>query len=170
MEIKEIFKSQYHASLAMLRQAVEKCPDSLWADPKYKNKFWHIAYHVLFYTHFYLHKSEKEYTPWIKHRDQYQFMGTLPWPPHDQPKIGEPAGKEEVLEYIDFCREQVDGMVDALDLDSESGFYWLPFSKAELQLYNIRHIQHHAGQLIDRLKNETDSETLWIGVKPSDNV
>ncbi len=37
-------------------------------------------------------------------------------------------------------------------LDADSGFYWLPFNKFELQLYNIRHIQHHTGQLTDRLR------------------
>jgi hypothetical protein len=169
MDIKEVFKSQYHAALAMLKQAIKNCPDSLWTDPKYKNQFWHIAYHVIFYIHFYLHKSEKDYIPWPKHRDQYQFMGRLPWPPHDPPNIGEPAGKDEVLEYLNFCREQIDAMVDALDLEAESGFYWLPFGKTELQIYNIRHIQHHAGQLIDRIRNETEIESNWIGIKPEKN-
>jgi hypothetical protein len=49
MDIKKSIKSQYHASLAMLRQAVEKCPETLWADDSFVNPFWHVAYHVVFH-------------------------------------------------------------------------------------------------------------------------
>jgi hypothetical protein len=42
MNTKEIIKSQYLASLEMLRGAVIQCPDSLWDDPAYKNRFWHV--------------------------------------------------------------------------------------------------------------------------------
>lgn len=166
MDVKEVIKSQYHASLEMLKQAVEKCPESLWADPEPKNRFWHIAYHVLFYTHFYLQDSEKDFTPWAKHRDLYNFLGPLPWPPHEIPKIGEPYSKQEVLEYREFCQKEVEERVSALNLDGESGFPWLPFKKLELQVYSIRHIQHHAGQLIDRLRTQHDLGVEWVGMKP----
>lgn len=45
-----------------------------------------------------------------------------------------------------------------VDLDAPSGFFWLPFNKLELQLYKTRHVQHHAGQLIDRLSTEGNIE------------
>ncbi|MEZ4615730.1 MAG: hypothetical protein R2867_09495 [Caldilineaceae bacterium] len=48
-------QSQFLAALAMLEQSVIRCPDALWDDPNDKTKFWHIAYHALFYTHLYLH-------------------------------------------------------------------------------------------------------------------
>ena len=51
----------------------------------------------------------------------------------------------------------IDDAVDALDLDStESGFSWYHMSKLEHQFVNIRHIQHHAGQLIDRVRSAAD--------------
>jgi len=53
MDIRQVIQSQYGASLDMLKQAVEKCPVSLWDDRRYRNRFWHIAYHALFYTHLY---------------------------------------------------------------------------------------------------------------------
>jgi hypothetical protein len=43
MKVKEIIKSQYGASLAMLRQAIVGCPDSLWQNPEHKNQFWHLV-------------------------------------------------------------------------------------------------------------------------------
>jgi len=42
VSIKDIIRSQYHASLEMLRQAVIKCPDSLWQSREYKNMLAHV--------------------------------------------------------------------------------------------------------------------------------
>jgi hypothetical protein len=117
-----------------------------------------------------LQDSEKDFTPWTQHRDQYQFLGPLPWPPHEEPRIGEPYNKEEILEYLEICEEQVEEKTTSLTLDAESGFEWLPFGKMELQLYNIRHVQHHAGQLIDRLRTKENIEVRWAGMKPDNSV
>jgi hypothetical protein len=56
--------------------------------------------------------------------------------------------------------------VDALDLEGASGFYWLPFDKLELQFYNIRHVQHHTGELYERLGATEDVELDWVGIGP----
>jgi hypothetical protein len=165
MNIKDVIKSQYLASLEMLKQAIVKCPEPLWNTPEDKNKFWHIAYHALFYTHLYLQPSGEEFVPWAKHRDQYEFMGSLPWPPHDEPEISNPYRKEEVLEYLEFCQQQVAEKVNGLNLDGESGFHWLPFNKLELQFYNIRHLMHHTGELCERLGVKASIDVDWIGLK-----
>ena len=39
MNTKEIIKSQYRASLAMLEEAITKCPDEMWDDPDAKQRF-----------------------------------------------------------------------------------------------------------------------------------
>jgi hypothetical protein len=170
MDVKKVIKSQYRASLEMLKQAIVKCPESLWDDHEHKNKFWHVSYHALFYTHLYLQPSEKDFVPWTRHRDGIQFMGPLPWPPHEEPKIGEPYSQEEILEYFEICQKQVEERVVSLNLDAESGFYWLPFNKMELQFYNIRHLQHHTGELCERLGNKGDIEVDWVGMKADDSV
>jgi hypothetical protein len=166
MDIKDVIKSQYHAALAMLEQTIAQCPDALWESSASANRFWHVAYHVLFYTHLYLQHSEKEFAPWTKHRHESQFLGPLPWPPHKKPTIGEPYTREEVLEYLEFCRGEVDATVNTLNLEGESGFSWLPFSKMELQFYNLRHLQHHTGELAERLGNQ-GIEIQWVGMKPA---
>ena len=167
MNVKDVIKSQYYASLEMLKQAIVKCPEPLWNDPEPKNKYWHVAYHALFYTHLYLQDSEESFTPWTKHRQEYQFLGQVPWPPHKEPEIGEPYSKEEILEYLEICQQQVEERVSSLNLDAGSGFYWLPFGKLELQLYNIRHIQQHAAELSGRLDAKADIQVDWIGTKPA---
>ncbi len=164
--MKDAISSQYDASLKMLKEAIIKCPPRMWNDSDYKNRFWHISYHVLFYTYMYLQESEAQFVPWHKHRNNYQFMGPLPWPPHTIPEIGNPYSKEDILEYFDLCRRQVEEKVPLMDFNAESGFYWLPFKKFELQIYNIRHIQHHAGALIDRLRTIEDIGIDWAAAKP----
>ena len=163
----EIIISQYQAALEMLKQAIAKCPDSIWNSPDDKTKFWHIAYHALFYTHLYLQDSEQTFTPWPKHRQEYQFIGQVPWPPHSPPRIGEPYDKDSVLEYLAFCQRQVAERVPQVNLEAASGFDWLPFGKLELQVYTIRHIQQHTGELMERLGARADVEINWVGMQHS---
>jgi hypothetical protein len=162
MYVKESIKSQYHASLEMLRQAIVECPESLWNDSAYQVPFWHIAYHVLFFTHLYLHPSEDEFVPWEKHKEAYRSLASS----GEKSETLEPLSKEDILMYHGLCCEQVEERVTALDLEAKSGFDWLPFNKLELQIYNIRHIQQHTGELYERLGTSGNIELRWVGMKP----
>jgi hypothetical protein len=162
METKTVIKAQYHAALKMLEEAVIKCPETVWDSSEQKNRFWHIAYHALFYTHLYLQPSEKTYRPWIKHREEYEFMGPPPWAPDKEPSIGEAYNKDEILEFSAYCHSIINDTVDMLDLEGESGFFWLEFSKLELQFYNIRHLQQHTGELCERLGTQ-GIDVGWVG-------
>jgi hypothetical protein len=57
MSFKQASISQYQATLGMLKQAIVKCPESMWDAPDPPNRFWQLAYHTLFYTHLYLQPS-----------------------------------------------------------------------------------------------------------------
>jgi len=157
MELKEIIQSQYLAALAMLEQVIQKCPNSLWVETKQKNQFWRIAYHVLFYVHLYLQPEETDFVPWEKHQEHYPLLD-------EKLEFGKPYSQEEVLAYLQVCRRQVKRLVPLLDLHGPSGFYWLPFSKIELQFYNIRHLQQHTGELSERLWVEANQEINWVGM------
>ena len=156
MNTNEIIKSQYLAALEMLRSAVIQCPDGLWNDPASKNRFWHVVYHALFYTHLYLQPSGQAFVPWSKNRSGSNEL--------DQ--AGEPYSKNEILEYFEICREQVATQTQSLDLDAPSGFDWLPMNKLELQFYTIRHIQQHAGELSERLGAAVGIGVGWVGTRP----
>jgi hypothetical protein len=149
----------------MLREVIAACPDSLWTAETPTTPFWQVAYHAIFYTHLYLQPSERDFVPWAKHRDEYDYLGQLPWPPHRAPMIGDPYSRADVLEYLDRCCEEVADRVPALDLSAPSGFSWLPFGKLELQLYSIRHVQQHVGELAERLGTRTGVEIAWVGTR-----
>ena len=147
-----MLKSQYHAALAMLRDAIEQCPDAEWLSRDHKNAFWQVAYHVLFFAHLYLQQNETTFVLWSQHHGD------------DDGTRGEPYSKAQVLEYWSFVDHAVDGAVDLLDLESpESGFSWYKMAKLEHQLVSIRHIQHHSAQLADRLRSAADTGIKWVG-------
>ena len=157
MNPKPVIQSQYQAALAMLRQAIEQCPEALWTDAAYQNPFWRVAYHVLIYTHFYLGPSEEGFVPWEKHQQDLQLLG------QDIPGV-RVYSRAEVLDYLALVLEQVEVQLAEMDLDAESGFNWLPFNKLELQFYNIRHVQQHTGELCERLGAHGEVEVAWVGM------
>jgi len=164
MTTKEIIRSQYLSTLEMLNQAIIQCPDDLWADTKFNNQFWQIAYHALFYTHLYLQPTEEDFIPGKMH---YENAHRFSSPEPDSSAEGEAVGsyqKGEMLEFLDFCRQEVDTQVAALNLEAESGFPWIPFNKQELQFYNIRHLQHHTGELCERLGTLANIDIKWVGM------
>lgn len=71
-----------------------------------------------------------------------------------------------MLMLIDEFSSQINDLVNALDLEADSGFYWLEFSKFELQFYNIRHLMQHTGELAERLWQSAGIEIRWVGHRP----
>ena len=166
MDIHKTVASQFHAALSMMEQTISTCPDDLWDVPGQTNPFWRVAYHALFFVNLYLQPSEDELTQWEEEREGYQFLGATPWPPHEQPSADQPYSREEILAYVDFCRAAVDRIVPTIDLSAPSGFHWLPFDKMELQIYNIRHLQQHVGDLSTLLLADAGLEINWVGKGP----
>lgn len=152
MDIKGALQGQYHAGLAMLKQCIERCPDDLWGatcaeEPR---TFWRIAYHAIHYTHLYLMPTFEDFQSW----DKAVWHGRVLW---DDDEEGMPPNEvtysqSQLCEYLDMVDRNVDGWVDALDLESEkSGFDWYKIPKMDHQLVNIRHLGIHIGQLQELL-------------------
>lgn len=151
MDTHKIIQSQYLAALEMLKQVIVKCPAALWDAAGYTDPCWKKAYHAIFYTHLYLQNTHQEFHTWAKHHD---------------PETGLAFTQVEVLEYLAFVQAQVLEKVPHLDLQAASGFDWLSFNKLELQLYTIRHIQQHAGELYERLGTSANIDLDWVDQTP----
>ena len=154
MDLAAVLLSQYHASLEMLKQTILLCPDALWNAPGDKNKFWQVAYHALYFTHEYLADSYETFTPWVKHREVYDF---------DESQIFEPYDKETMLEYLAFCQQHAAERVPQLKLEEPEG-HGRSMTTLELQIYSIRHIMQHTGELMGRLST-LEKEIDWVGWK-----
>jgi hypothetical protein len=69
-----------------------------------------------------------------------------------------------VLDYWDVCDALIDDGVDALDLSAaDCGFWWYDMPKLEHQMMSVRHIQHHAAQLAERIRKAGGPAPDWIG-------
>ena len=136
MNIKQILQSQYLSALAMLKQAIVKCPPEAWDNPKDKDRFWFVAYHTLRFAHQYLKARDKGFPRWEQR-------------PHSQP--GSQFSKEEILERFAMVERDVAEQIPIMDLNEKTGATGNLANKLELQIYNIRHIQQHTGELYQRL-------------------
>jgi hypothetical protein len=169
-EIRKIIKSQYHASLAMLRETIERCPDELWMSTASTNGFWQIAYHAVFFAHLYVLPNAQAFRPWAEHQKDTQNEDGLAGPPDPKsslPLIPRPYTRSQVLAYLGITDDMVDDAVNSLDIHNpDCGFPWYKnITKLEHLFISIRHIQHHGGQLADRLRNAVDQGTRWVGAR-----
>jgi hypothetical protein len=142
---------QYHSSLAMMAMATELCPEPLWLEGS-PNRFWQVAYHALYYADLYLSQTEADFTPQAFHSDGSHMLDASRRDAQEPSVVDRPYTRSEILGYVDYCQSRATTQVQAMDLRAPSGFSWLPFEKLELQIYNIRHLQHHTGQLTERLR------------------
>ena len=154
MDLSAILISQYLASLEMLKQTITMCPDSMWNAESDKNKFWQVAYHALFFVHEYLQESAATAVPWPKHRHGYEDFPA--------PEGGEPYDKETLLEYLAFCQQEVVGRVPQLKLEAPEGF-GDDLITMELQIFSLRHLMQHTGELMERVGAQTGAEIDWVG-------
>jgi hypothetical protein len=163
MTLQAILKSQYHASLSMLLEAIDSFPVSLWTSDTYTNPCWQVAYHTLYYTHLYLQPDESTFTPWEHHRPDHHRFG----PRTDSAGPLQPYAVADLSAYGRYCDALVDSALDRLDLTARSsGFSSYPMPKLEHQLVNLRHIHHHTGQLADRLRQVSCKGVSWVRAVP----
>ncbi|MHB1341321.1 MAG: nuclear transport factor 2 family protein [Coriobacteriia bacterium] len=171
--LRSTISSQYHAALAMLREAIERCPKSLWSDAA-GVPFWRVAYHTLYYTHLYLQPTERDFAPWERHQTYLQHLDDVPGPAElDEflelagrpPQTGVPYTQADLLGYWALCDGMVDDLVAATDLTAPvTGFAWHTPQrpKVEQHLNSIRHIQHHASLLGARLQAAGGEAVAWV--------
>ncbi len=159
-----ILASQYKASLGMLRQAVERVPEELWNNEDYNNPNWQIAYHVVWGVKFYLGATSESYVAFENAIEGAESLGgSQDWENPDAGVVVEGFHtKDELISFISSLEAELLPAIEALPLEAPSGFEWYPYSRLELHVNSIRHIQHHTAQLIERLKAKgIDGFTWW---------
>ena len=161
---KRLIASQFEASLCTLGHCVARCPADLWNAPVAKYPFCQTAFHTLFFADYYLGSDAESLRQQSFHLSNQRLFGD-----YEQLQQREPEAlydKSQIETYLDFCRGKAVATIAAEneeDLSAPARFARKNFSRAELHVYNIRHIQHHAAQLILRLRLDTDIDIPWIG-------
>lgn len=155
---------QFEAAFCMLGACVERCLEDRWHEPVASLKFCQAAFHVLFYTDTYLSTTWDEVPLQGFHLEHQAIFGDYE---ETKPKVQQAVyTKDFVRSYLRFCREKAARVMAAETeetLARNPGFDWLKFSRAEVHVYNIRHIQHHAAQLSLRLRLDIGDGIPWVG-------
>ena len=146
----------------MLGNAMDACPDELWADQSRQPQFWYVAFHALFFLDLYLTGTDQDFMPPAPfNRDELDPFGLMP------PRS---YSKDELRAYLTHCRQKGQTAMDVLTVEraGESCLFFGRFQMTfwEFLIYNMRHLQHHVGQLNLILRQATDSAPRWVSGVP----
>ncbi len=155
-EFRTALWKQFGAAIAMLENDMRACPDGLWSDRSQQPEFWAVAYHTLFWLDLYLYGATEGFAP------------PAPFGLDELDADGQPPrtyGKTELLSYLEHgrvkCREAIEALTDE-SANRRCRFRWGEVSFFELLLYNLRHVQDHAGELSLMLGQKTGSAPKWV--------
>ena len=150
--------NQYGAALDMLEDAIRLCPTHLWTMALWKDEddarygqFWFLAYHTAFWSDLYFTGASEGFLP-----PSPFVRGKLPDQPYTQ---------EQVLAYLSTCRQRCQSTLEALTDERAQAtcvFQWMELSFLELQIYAMRHVQEHAGQLSLALGQQGVTGFDWL--------
>lgn len=161
-----ILWGQFGAAIDMLENAMAACPNERWSDPSQRPQwasrnvvgFWYLVYHTLFFLDLALSHGVVE--------------GFTPPAPFD-PRELDPEGllperaytKEELHSYLRHCREKARAAMESLtEAKLQQPCRWGSFDLtfAELLLYHMRHVQHHAAQLNLLLRQNVGTSPRYV--------
>jgi uncharacterized damage-inducible protein DinB len=154
---RKILWQQFGASIQMLENAIQECPEEVWSDQINFFEYWYIAYHTLFWLDFYLSESPQAFTPHAPF--------TMDEASADEILPERVYSKAELIAYLEFAREKCRTRIASLTDESARQRFVLPhreFSILELHLYNMRHVQHHAAQLNLLLRQRGAQPPRWV--------
>lgn len=161
---KELIANQVEAAFCTLNTCIDRCPETAWDARVGNHKFCQVVFHTLFYTDFYLGQNEESFRRQPFHRDNGRFFGD-----YEEFEDRAPQSlydKTSIKKYMEHCRTKASQVIAAETADTltaRAGFERRAFSRAELYVYNIRHLQHHAAQLSLRLRLDANQDIPWIG-------
>ena len=160
---KEVLANQFLAALCTLSECIDRCPDVAWKSKIVNLEFNQAAFHTLIFTDYYLGDGDETFRRQPFHIDNQgrfgdyeEFEDRVPVTLYERPFI---------QGYVAHCRAKSTAIIAAETDDSlsaKSPFPSMEFSRAEVHVCNIRHIQHHAAQLILRLRRDYQQDMPWF--------
>ena len=151
--LREILWKQFGATIDMLENAISLCPENFWNDPR----FWHSAYHTIFYLDYYLSADPDKFMPPTPFTlSEFDPNGAMPERVYT---------KNELLDYLEFARKKCFYLItDLTEENAEKRFIneYRNYNRFEIILYNLRHVQHHVGQLNLLLRQNIDDAPKWV--------
>jgi hypothetical protein len=159
----DIIWSQFGASVDMLINVVSSCPDTYFETNK---RFYYLAFHSIIFLDYYLTIPPSEFSPML--------------PFTQKEKVDRPAdavddlipdriySRRELVDYLNEIRSKGRRLIDSLGSDHTelrftegSGPDDMDYPVLEILLYNMRHTQHHVGQLNLFMRMDLEKHMEW---------
>ena len=148
--MKQEFVNQYRYSLKMLKGVVRETNKDTWrCTDGEKVAAWQIAYHAVYYANIYCSPTGEQVKRWDGQTDLDHFFNT-PWPPHERFIPDHVFTKVNIIAFIDFVLGVIPEYLEYLEWDKPCWPDWYHMNQFEFHINNLRHIQHHTAQLIER--------------------
>jgi len=163
MQINDLLLTQLQASITTLRLCIEQCSDSTWNEKVANAPIDAVAFHALFFADVYLERSLDTLKDQAYHKRNGQLFGA--YEELDSEMYQRKYEKADVLDYLNFCLTKaatVVGQETDETLAEASGFPWIKGPRAEVHVYNARHVQHHAAQISLRLRLNHSIDIPWV--------
>lgn len=149
--------AQAGAALAMIEGCIENCPSELWRAASSTMGYWYLVYHSLFFVDHDLSPQEREFRSVAFDVHEYELKQL-------EPPYTVPYAQDDLLGYVALCRERCRRVLDGLR-DGHGptlrGETRLGLSPVGVLLYNVRHVQHHVGQLNGLLREAGGAPVRW---------
>ena len=170
--LRQVLWNQFGASIEMFKSTIELWPDQHW---NLESKAYYLSYHTFLFLDYYLTIPPTEYSaplpftmsPWDK----------IPAFAVDDLLPERLYTKNELIEHLQICQEKCHHVIFNLteemlkrvwidQPDDIAGGVTLKYSVLEILLYNLKHVQHHVGQLNLMLRQETGHAADWVANAP----
>jgi hypothetical protein len=162
--LKNLLTHQFDAALCTLNLCIDRCPESLWDSRIGNLTFCQAAFHTVFFADYYLGRGEEGFRSQPFHVEHADFFRDYEELQHRVQQYS--YDRLTIQTYVQHCRQKAEAAIAAEtehSLPGPSGFARRRISRAELYVYNLRHVQHHAAQLSLRLRLDAGVEVPWIG-------
>lgn len=171
---REALWRNYAASLDMVANAIALYPEDAWLA---EGKFYFMAFHTAIFADYYLSHPVHHFAP----RIMYSLCETdqIPEAALDDVLPKTLVSQQEILDYLKHIRRKAKKLISETSI-TEFTQNWITRDEAEMHglcpglvvdyslleilFYNLRHIQHHSGQLNLLLRHETGQGVDWIAM------
>ena len=170
-QLKDCLCKNFLAAIDMFTNVVRLCPDELWKD----KKFFNLTYHTAIFLEYYLSSPVKDFRPILTYT--LYAADKLPIDAVDDVIADRHFTKNEVIRQLLTVREKCQSLISQATMDKllarwihdeEVDLHGLcpsvvvNYSLLEILMYNLRHLQHHTGQLNLFMRQQANVATDWI--------
>ena len=163
-QMQESLWRQFGASIDMLINVIASCPNNYFESNK---RFYYLAYHTVLFLDYYLTIPPKDFSPMLtftikdaSERPSESIGDVIP------DKI---YSRQELIDYTKASRAKCEKIIEGLTNSEKHNVRFteedkdgdMDYPLLEILLYNLRHTQHHIGQLNLLLRQDLKVHIDW---------